>query len=248
MVTETIQYYTENGCKGVFLLLLDASKAFDKVAFHMLFNELIKKKVCTKIIKLLLYMYTNQDCDVQWDGAHSNMFKIFNGVKQGSMISPLLFTLYFDSLFLLLKQLGLGCHVGLTYAGAFGYVDDIALVAPSLYCLKKMISTCETFANKYSISFNLSKSKLLCFNVDSSNVAPVFINGKRVEVVQSDVHLGNYISTNIADRNIVGHVCDLYQCSNSVINDFNVCDSVSLDSLHQTYCMHMYGCELWNLS
>ena len=57
MVTETIQYYTENGCKGVFLLLLDASKAFDKVVFHMLFNELIKKNVCTKIIKLLLYMY-----------------------------------------------------------------------------------------------------------------------------------------------------------------------------------------------
>ena len=248
MVTETIQYYTENGCKGVFLLLLDASKAFDKVVFHMLFNELIKKNVCTKIIKLLLYMYTNQDCDVQWEGAHSNMFKIFNGVKQGSVISPLLFTLYIDSLFLLLKQLGLGCHVGLTYAGAFGYADDIALVAPSLYCLKKMISICETFANKYSISFNPSKSKLLCFNVDSSKVAPVFINGKRVEVVQSDVHLGNYISTNITDRNIVGNVCDLYQRSNSVISDFNVCDSVSLDSLHQTYCMHMYGCELWNLS
>ena len=111
-----------------------------------------------------------------------------------------------------------------------------------------MISICETFANIYSISFNPSKSKLLCFNVDSSNVAPVFINGKRVEVVQSDVHLGNYISTNITDRNIVGHVCDLYQRSNSVISDFNVCDSVSLDSLHQTYCMHMYECELWNLS
>ena len=29
-------------------------------------------------------MYTNQDCDVQWDGAHS-----FNGVKQGSVISQL---------------------------------------------------------------------------------------------------------------------------------------------------------------
>ena len=164
------------------------------------------------------------------------------------MISPLLFTLYIDSLFLLLKQLGLSCHVGLTYAGAFGYADDIALVAPSLYCLKIMISICETFANKYSISFSPSKSKLLCFNVDFSNVAPVFINGKRVKVVQSDVHLGSYISTNITDINIVGHVCDLYQRSNSVISDFNVCDSVLLYSLHQTYCMHMYGCELWNLS
>ena len=151
---------------------------------------------------------------------------------------------------LLLKQLGLGCQVGLTYSGASGYADDIALVAPSLYCLKKMIRICETIANEYSISFKPSKSKLLCFNIDSSNVAPVFINRKRVEVVQSDVHLGNYISTNITDRNIVGHVCDLYQHSNSVISDFNVCDSVSLDCLHQTYCMcmHIYGCELWNLS
>ena len=33
---------------------------------------------------------------------------------------------------LLLKQSGLGCHDGLTYAGAFGYADDIALVAPIL--------------------------------------------------------------------------------------------------------------------
>ena len=56
------------------------------------------------------------------------------------------------------------------------------------------------------------------------------------------------MSTNITDRNIVGHVCDLYQRSNSVISDFNVCDRFSLDSLHQTDCMHMYGCELWNLS
>ena len=76
MVTKTIQYYTEIGCKGVYLLLLDASKAFGKVVFAMLFNELIKNNVCTKIIKLLLYMYTNQDCDVQWDGAHSNMLNI----------------------------------------------------------------------------------------------------------------------------------------------------------------------------
>ena len=105
-----------------------------------LFNELINKNICTKIIKLLLYMYTNQDCDVRWDGVYSNMLKYVNGVKQGNVISPLLFTLYIDSLFLLLKQLGLGCHVGLAYAGAFGYADDIALVAPSLYCLKKMIS------------------------------------------------------------------------------------------------------------
>ena len=74
-----------------------------------------------------------------------------------------------------------------------------------------MISVCETYANKYSISFTPYQSKLLCFNVDSSSVAPVLINGKRFEVVQTDVHLGKYISTNITDRNIVRHVGDLHR-------------------------------------
>ena len=43
-------------------------------------------------------------------------------------------------------------------------------------------------------------------------------------------------------------VCDLYQRSNSIISDFSSCNGVSLDSLHNTFCMHMYECELWKLS
>ena len=62
-------------------------------------------------------------------------------------------------------------------------------------------------------------------------------------------HLGNYISKDIADKNIVDSVYDLYQRSNWFIRDFRVCDSSTLDSLHRTYCMHiMYGCELWDLN
>ena len=29
---------------------------------------------------------------------------------------------------------------------------------------------------------------------------------------------------------------------------FRACDCLTLDNLHRTYCMHMYGCELWNLN
>ena len=63
-------------------------------------------------------MYSNQLCHVTWGDETSASFSISNGVKQGGVISPLLFSLYIDELFLLLKQSGLGCHVGLTYAGA----------------------------------------------------------------------------------------------------------------------------------
>ena len=64
----------------------------------------------------------------------------------------------------------------------------------------------------------------------------------------SDKHLRNYISTNIYDRNIISNVCDFYQRSNSVISDFGIYDSETLDKIHSTFWMHMYGCELWNIT
>ena len=82
-------------------------------------------------------MRVNQKWYVKWANELSEPFTVANGVKKGAVISPLLFSIYIDNLFKKLKQLGLGCHVGPTFAGAFGYADDVALVAPSLYPLKR---------------------------------------------------------------------------------------------------------------
>ena len=131
MMVETIQYYLETGDNSVCLLLLDASKAFDKVSFDMLFELMLKRNVCPRIIKLQLYMYVNQ----KWANKLSEPFTVANGVKQGDVISPLLFSINIDNLFKELKQLGIGCHVGPTFA--FSYADDVALMAPSLYAMKK---------------------------------------------------------------------------------------------------------------
>lgn len=147
-----------------------------------------------------------------------------------------------------LKSLKLGCHVGMEFAGAYGYADDVALIAPTLVALKEMIKVSESYAKSYHITFNPKKSKLICYNCDVSNVPNVYLNDVSVPIAEHDKHLGNYISTNVYDRNITGHIIDLYQRSNNVINDFIACDSGTIDSLHTTFCMHMYGSELWNLS
>ena len=72
---ETIQYYTNSG-GPVYLLLLDASKAFDRIQFHFY-----------------------------------KPFVTSNGVKQGEVLSPVLFTLYIDKLLNRLRQSKLGCYV-----------------------------------------------------------------------------------------------------------------------------------------
>ena len=59
MVKETIHYYLENGGKPVHLLLLDARKAFDKVAYDMLFKVLIEKKCMSKNCLITVITITN---------------------------------------------------------------------------------------------------------------------------------------------------------------------------------------------
>ena len=147
-----------------------------------------------------------------------------------------------------MKRNDIGCHVGLLSAGAFGYADDVALVIPSLYSLKYMIATCEEFSKKHQITFNPTKSKYLCFNACDAVTPHIKLNVQPVSVVHKDNHLSNYISDSIHDRHILNTICDLYQRSNVLISQFRSCDSESLDRLHKAYCMHMYGCEQWNLS
>ena len=74
-------------------------------------------------------MHTNQQCSVRWGSEHSDYFNVSNGIKQGGVISPILFSCYIDKLFSQLEHSSLGCHVGASYARAFGYADDIALVS-----------------------------------------------------------------------------------------------------------------------
>ena len=77
---------------------------------------------------------------------------------------------------------------------------------------------------------------------------PIYLIGEQVSVVEHEKYFGNFLSTNIYDRNNISNVCDLYQRSNLLISDFRPCYCITLDSLFNTYCMHMYGCELWDLS
>ena len=129
-------------------------------------------------------MYTHSTMKVKWNDSCSDSFPLLNGVKQGAVLSPILFTIYIDGLLDRLKQSCVGCHIGRTYAGAFGYADDIALIAPSLSGLKRMIKICEVYAEEYCVLFNPSKSKLLCYNLLTNSVPNVKLCGERGRLVQ----------------------------------------------------------------
>ena len=85
---ETIDYYNYNN-PGVFELLLDASKAFDRINYCQLFTDLVKRDVSPLVLRLL-----NQTLCVRWGHALSNLFSVKNGVKQGGAISEFVCNLH----------------------------------------------------------------------------------------------------------------------------------------------------------
>ena len=89
-----------------------------------------------------------------------------NGTRQGSVLSPALFSVYMDDLLQELRALGVGCYVGGVYVRAVGFADDILFLAPSMSVMEVMLAKCEDFAGRNNVQFltdpNPSKSKSKC--------------------------------------------------------------------------------------
>ncbi len=154
---ETVHCYNFNR-SNVYVSLLDATKAFDRVKYCKLFRELSNRQMSPLVIRLLMYMYTNQRLWVRWGDEMSRQFGVVNGVKQGGVLSPLLFAVYIDGLLIRLEETGVGCHMGICFIGALAFADDLNLLAPTLSGLKILIDVCEKYAKEFNIKFNGSKS------------------------------------------------------------------------------------------
>ena len=101
--TETVSHFTEGG-SNVYACLLDASKAFDKVNYEKLFTLLLNRKMPAIFLRLILDSYLRQYMMTKWNNCLSTRFSVTNGVKQGGVLSPLLFIIYFDEMIYRLKK------------------------------------------------------------------------------------------------------------------------------------------------
>ena len=64
----------------------------------------MEKGVPPIFIRLLIEMYEKQQANVRWEGVLSNSFPVTNGVKQGALLSPILYCTYIDGLFTRLRK------------------------------------------------------------------------------------------------------------------------------------------------
>ena len=101
-IKETIEYYVHN-FSTVYCTLLAATKAFDRVEYCRLFRLPLDHGLPPVVVRLLVNLYTNHVTRIALNGIYSSSFEVLNGIKQGEVISPILFCVCIDGLLSRLK-------------------------------------------------------------------------------------------------------------------------------------------------
>ena len=120
--------------KVVYVAFLDIKKAFDMVNHSMLFHKLDILKIPKQISNIIRQSYKEMKSIVMINGVQSIPFDIRRGVRQGGVLSSLLFLIFIDGLLRELEQSGFGTVVCDLQAGNPTLADDLTLIAmtPSL--------------------------------------------------------------------------------------------------------------------
>ena len=247
---QTINFFVSRG-SPMYLCFLDAKKAFDRVNHWTLFKKLIERGAPVHIVKLLKYWYQQQQCSIRWGSSTSNPFRTTNGIRQGGLLSPLLFNVYVDSLHDRLSLSRVGCHIGDCCINAISYADDMVLLAPNVDALQTMLNICGAEATTLDIEYNTNKS--VCMLVKPRTMqrfqfrANSVLSGTQLEYVDSFPYLGHLITNNRCDNaDISKQLRKLNAVGNQLIRKFNFCTMDVTVQLFKTYCYPIYCNSLWS--
>ena len=193
-------------------------------------------------------MQVAQVVQVRWGSQLSNSFAVSNGVKQGGILSPVLFSIYTDTMLCALRDTGVGCYLGHLFAGALAYADDVVLLAPTKSALSRMLSVAGDCADMLSLRFNGTKSQYVrfCSGHRASEGDSIDFCGVKVPLSEEGLHLGNLLGVGSRENAIRKAVLDLQCRSNVLLSRFSFCFPDVRYKLFKAYCVIAYGSQLWD--
>nr|XP_054761087.1 uncharacterized protein LOC129267399 [Lytechinus pictus] len=177
--------------RPTYLALLEAEKAFDTVWHGGLFYKLGLSKLDSDIQNMLLSMYQGLESRVFWKGKVSDQIRVTQGVRQGGVLSPTLYTVFVDGLIKVMREKNLGCSVGGRFSGIIVLADDVALICNSSLELQQMLETTFDYVRQWQYRINPSKSAVI---VSSKKKQPSNssweVDGATIDEKVSHPHLG----------------------------------------------------------
>ena len=191
------KYITKTPRKYLYACFVDFKSAFDTVWRDGLFYKMLKMGIGGNFIKVLQSMYSQTKYAVKVDNRISEPFLSSVGVKQGCVLSPLLFNLYLSDLPCIFDNSCDPVSVNALSTNCLLFADDLVLLSESSQGLNACINRLDTYCRKWGLTINLAKTKVIIFNKGGHKISKFkfFLQDNPIEIVQWYCYLGVIFSS-----------------------------------------------------
>ncbi|KAL1446149.1 hypothetical protein WDU94_012366 [Cyamophila willieti] len=231
--------------EDLWMAFLDIKKAFDAVRRIKVWEALQHARIDKSIIERIADLYQNISSQVRTPVGTTDSFAITTGLRQGGVLSPLLFINVINEI-----QNKACQKIGRNNSNLMLFADDIVLWGRNSEEVQVQINAWAETARSYGLIFSQEKSEVLILHRNTSPTGSVKLDGKELKKVPQFKYLGSIMSEKgtITEEinNRINTSSKFYNCVKGIIWNNNV-PLKCKKAIYQTYFIPIltYGAETW---
>lgn len=234
---------------SLYILFVDFEKAFDSVMRKKMWKAMKEFGIPKKIIKLTQEMYENYTCQVLHQGMLSEPIPVDKGVKQGCLLSPILFIMVLDLMMKKAMNRRRGIQWGLTdRLEDLDFADDLCLLTNSFKDMEAKLNDLKTEASEVGLKINGKKTKEMRYN--NRNKALLFLGNQEIEQVKQFCYLGSMVTTEGGTIEDIGNRINKAKGAFAMLRPIWKSRELNTNTKLRIFNTNvksvlLYGCETW---
>ena len=177
----------------LYINFIDFKKAFDSIHRECLWKILRNYGIPQKIVDLIRLFYRKFECSIILDNTLSQWFEVKSGVRQGCILSPLLFLITIDWV---MRRTTADRPRGIQWnlfrqLEDLDFADDLAVLSSNHGHLQEKTRRLSQYAKQTGLTINRNKTKIMTINALAE---PITLHGEPFENVDDFTYLGSIIS------------------------------------------------------
>ena len=235
------------------LAFVDFEKAFDSVHRHTLWRIIEAYGIPSKYISIMRNIYDGTQCCVKTADGTTDWFEIKTGVRQGCVLSTLLFLIVIDFVMRRTSQTNKGIAVNgrAQLLSDLDFADDIVLLSNDQDGLQQLMNSVFETGQYLGLKVNVKKTNVL--SIGNNDEVEVSVAGKKLEQVNSYSYLGTVIDStgniNAEINSRIGKASRAFSAMYNIWHSKHINTKTKL-SLYNSNVVSvlLYGSECWPLT
>ena len=258
ILSAILQKYLNRKGGKLYVCFVDFKKAFDSVNRQKLWQVLTTNGIKGNVFKAIYSMYACVKSCVRFNNECTNTFDCPVGLRQGCLLSPVIFSIFVNELSKLIESsdiCGIQLFPDITEILLLLFADDIALMADSVRGLQKQINITEKFCDTYKMVVNTVKTKVMVFRRGGRlrKNEKILYKGNELDIVNGFHYVGLLFTPKLSLYRMTDDLSKkgkriLISILSSLHSHGTLSKSVFFKIFDTKICsMLLYGCEVWGI-